>query len=156
MLIIPLVNKKVPSLMNNENNGDHDWITIMTEFVGLRVKMYAVLWEEGRQKVSNVIARSITFNDYMQCLHKEIEMKRQQSRTRSKLHVTYTISETKIALNLYDNKVYCTRFYWYVSWAYYKILLWIHFFFSYLCIFFNETHLYIIRLIYLIWILCII
>ena len=55
---------------------------------------------------SNVVARSITFDDYTQCLHNEIEMTRQQSCIRSKLHKVYTIRETKIALSPYDDKRY--------------------------------------------------
>ncbi|KMQ84862.1 hypothetical protein RF55_16996 [Lasius niger] len=104
---IPLENKKVPGLMKDENNG-----AIMTEFVGLRAKMYA-LRVDGKKDTkkakgvkSNVVARSITFDDYTQCLHNEIEMTRQQSCIRSKLHKVYTIRETKIALSPYDDKRY--------------------------------------------------
>jgi len=102
---IPLV--KVPGLMKDENNG-----AIMTEFVGLRAKMYAlrVDGKKDTKKVkgvkSNVVARTITFDDYTRCLHDEIEMTRKQSCIRSKLHEVYTISESKIALSPYDDKRY--------------------------------------------------
>jgi hypothetical protein len=104
---IPLVNKKVPGLMKDENNG-----AIMTEFVGLRAKMYAlrVDGKKDTKKVkgvkSNVVAKMITFDDYTQCLREEIEMTRQQSCIRSKLHEVYTMIETKIALSPYDDKRY--------------------------------------------------
>src|SRR5215469_14930598 len=102
-----LVNTKVPDLMKDENNG-----AIMTEFVGLRAKMYALRidGQKDTKKVkgikSNVVAKSITFDDYTRCLHDEIEMKRQQSCIRSKLYDVFTISETKIALSPYDDKRY--------------------------------------------------
>ncbi|XP_011685782.1 PREDICTED: fatty acid synthase-like [Wasmannia auropunctata] len=54
---------------------------------------------------SNVVAKMITFDDYMQCLLDETEMTRKQSCIRSKLHEVYTISEKKIALNLKDVKL---------------------------------------------------
>ncbi|KYN11400.1 hypothetical protein ALC57_16451 [Trachymyrmex cornetzi] len=104
---MPLANKKVPGLMKDENNG-----TIMTEFVGLRAKMYA-LRVDGKKDTkkakgvkSNVVARTITFDDYTRCLNEEIEMTRRQSCIRSKLHEVYTISESKIALSPYDDKRY--------------------------------------------------
>ncbi|KYM95694.1 hypothetical protein ALC62_13660 [Cyphomyrmex costatus] len=104
---IPLANKKVPGLMKDENNG-----AIMTEFVGLRAKMYA-LRVQGKKDTkkakgvkSNVVARSITFDDYTKCMNDVIEMTRRQSCIRSKLHEVYTISETKIALSPYDDKRY--------------------------------------------------
>jgi len=55
---------------------------------------------------SNVVAKSISFDDYMRCLFDETEMTRKQSCIRSKLHEVYTISETKIALSPYDDKRY--------------------------------------------------
>jgi len=78
---IPLVNKKVPGLMKDENG------VIMTEF-GLRAKMYA-LRVDGKKDtkkakgIKNVIAEFITFNDYTQCLNDIIEMTRRQSCIRS-------------------------------------------------------------------------
>jgi len=93
--------------MKDENNG-----TIMTEFVGLRTKMYAlcVNGKKNTKKVigvkSNVVARTITFDDYTRCLQHEIEMTRTQSYIRSKLHEVYIISESKIALSPYDDKRY--------------------------------------------------
>ncbi|XP_070169654.1 uncharacterized protein [Polyergus mexicanus] len=104
---IPLENKKVPGLMKDENNG-----AIMTEFVGLRAKMYALRVDNKKdtKKVkgvkSNVVARTITFDDYTRCLRDEIEMTRRQSCIRSKLHKVYTISETKIARSPYNDKRY--------------------------------------------------
>jgi len=102
-----LANKKVPGIMKDENNG-----MIMTEFVGLRAKMYAlrVNGKKDTKKVkgikSNVVAQTITFGDYTRCLFDEIEITRKQSCIRSKLHEVYTVSETKIALSSYDDKRY--------------------------------------------------
>ncbi|XP_025073141.1 uncharacterized protein LOC112552333, partial [Pogonomyrmex barbatus] len=70
-----LVNKKVPGLMKDENNG-----AIMTEFVGLRAKMYAMRVDgkkdtkKAKGVKNNVVARTITFDDYTRCLNEEIEM----------------------------------------------------------------------------------
>ncbi|EFN62744.1 hypothetical protein EAG_06556, partial [Camponotus floridanus] len=87
---IPLVNKKIPGLMDENNDA------IMIEFIRLRAKMYAlrVNGKKDTKKVkgvkSNVVARTITFDDYTRCLNEEIEMTRQQSCIRSKLHQVYT------------------------------------------------------------------
>ncbi|KYN22125.1 hypothetical protein ALC57_05484 [Trachymyrmex cornetzi] len=107
---MPLANKKVPGLMKDENNG-----MIMTEFVELRAKIYAVRVDgkKDTKKVkgvkSNVVARTIIFDDYTRCLNDEIEMTHRQSCIRSKLHEVYTISESKIALSPYDDKRYVAQ-----------------------------------------------
>jgi len=104
---IPLANKKVPGLMKDENNG-----AIMIEFVGLKARVYALRIDSKKnmKKVkcvkSNVVAKSITFDDYTRCLFDEIEMTCKQSCIRSKLHEVYTISETKIVLSPNDDKRY--------------------------------------------------
>ncbi|KYM77010.1 hypothetical protein ALC53_12546, partial [Atta colombica] len=84
---------------------------IMAEFVGLRAKMYAMRVDgkkdtkKAKAIKNNVVARTITFDDYMRCLNEE--MTRRQSCIRSKLHEVYiprAIFESKIALSPYDDK----------------------------------------------------
>jgi len=66
-----LANKKASDLIKDENNG-----AIMTEFVGLEAKMYAlrVDGKKDTKKVkrvkSNIVAPTITFDDYTRCLMK--------------------------------------------------------------------------------------
>jgi len=54
----------------------------MAEFVGLRAKMYAVRVDDkkdikmAKAVKNNVVARTITFDDYMRCLNEEIETTR--------------------------------------------------------------------------------
>ncbi|KYQ60536.1 hypothetical protein ALC60_00404 [Trachymyrmex zeteki] len=104
---IPLANKKVPGLMKDDNNS-----IIMTDFVGLRAKMYALRVQRKKDTKkakgvkSSIVTKSITFEDYTRCLNDAIEMTRKQSCIRSKLHEVYTILETKIALSPHDDKRY--------------------------------------------------
>ncbi|KYN40047.1 hypothetical protein ALC56_05548, partial [Trachymyrmex septentrionalis] len=92
---------------------------------------------------SNVVSRSITFNDYTRCLNNIIEMTRRQSCVRSKLHEVYIISKTKIVLSPYDNKRYIVPDSTDI-WGQYKIFYYnkkIYFlFFLYLCVFFINTN----------------
>jgi len=51
----------------------------MTEFVGFRAKMYAMKMDKKNIKKakdvkSNIIKRTITFDDYVHCLNEKIEM----------------------------------------------------------------------------------
>ncbi|KYN30231.1 hypothetical protein ALC57_00299 [Trachymyrmex cornetzi] len=49
--------------------------------------------KKAKSVKSNVVARTITFDDYTQYLNEEIQMTRRQSCIRSKLHEVYTISK---------------------------------------------------------------
>ncbi|KAK5646714.1 hypothetical protein RI129_005178 [Pyrocoelia pectoralis] len=101
---IPLVNKKVPGLMKDENHGK-----IMLEFVGLRAKMYAysvnpqavVKKSKGSTSAS---VRQITIDDYKRALFDYKIVKRHQRLIRSKKHLVFTIKQNKIVLSPYDDK----------------------------------------------------
>ncbi|XP_057335455.1 uncharacterized protein LOC130674204 [Microplitis mediator] len=70
---IPLLNKKVLGLMKDENNAK-----IMTEFTGLRAKLYAFkIHNEDQVKkrakgVKRPTLRTITFEDFKRCLNDHI------------------------------------------------------------------------------------
>lgn len=121
---IPLKNKKVLGIMKDENNGN-----VMTEFIGLRSKMYAlkVLLSNSErekgvsgEKMENYIAnfdvikkakgitksslKLISFGDYYQSLFNNACIETTQNLIRSEKHEVYTIEQRKVALSPYDDK----------------------------------------------------
>lgn len=104
---VPLANKKIVGLMKDECNGG-----IMTEFVGLRSKMYSVRVNgEDRMKKAkgvntSVVKKTIVFNDYVECLNDSVVKYRNQYSIRSHLHQLQTIKQNKVALSPHDDKRY--------------------------------------------------
>ncbi|XP_011629664.1 uncharacterized protein LOC105422110 [Pogonomyrmex barbatus] len=102
-------NKTVLGLMKDENNG-----AIMTEFIGLRAKMYAlrVLGKSDTKRIKGVkrstVAKTITSKDFALCLNESSQQSRRQACIRLMLHEVYTVSELKLALSPYDDKRYVT------------------------------------------------
>lgn len=118
---ISRLNKKVIGLMKDECNG-----LIMTEFVGLKSKMYSykvdasaiisenedIYSKESKFKivkkakgvVQTVINNTITFEDYIACLNSDLKIVREQCMIRNFNHKLYTIKQKKIALSSFDNK----------------------------------------------------
>jgi len=104
---MPRVNKKVVGLMKDECSGEP-----MTEFVGLRSKMYS-LRVNGEDKLKKckgvkygVVQRTIQFDDYKRCLDENSVESREQRTIVSRAHRAYTIQQCKLALSPFDDKRY--------------------------------------------------
>ena len=100
------VNKKIVGMLKDECGGK-----IMTEFVGLRTKMYAFkVGEEVTKRAKgvkkNVIKNGINFNEYKQCLDTQEEVYKSMNIIRRKLHNIFTEEFNKIALSAKDDKRY--------------------------------------------------
>ncbi|XP_076383902.1 uncharacterized protein LOC143261216 [Megalopta genalis] len=104
---VPIANNKVLGLMKDENGGK-----IMTEFVGLRSKMYAIRVQDKDdvKKIkgikTNVTIKNITFDDYLACLHDHLEKSVCVKLIMSIQHQVYSVSQSKLALSPYDDKRY--------------------------------------------------
>lgn len=107
-------NKKIPGLFKDELNGK-----IITEFVGLRAKCYAVRslddksHNEKMKKAKGVkkcvLQRKIKFDDYINCIENQCEVREKQNTIRSILHKVYSIQTEKIALSPFDDKRYIIK-----------------------------------------------
>uniref|UniRef100_A0ABD2WMC5 DNA-directed DNA polymerase n=1 Tax=Trichogramma kaykai TaxID=54128 RepID=A0ABD2WMC5_9HYME len=103
----PQENSKKLGLMKDESNSK-----IMLRVVGLRSKMYSVEIQHGSsiKKIkgvkSSVVKKTITFDDYVECLRENIIISREQHNIRSRLHVLRSEKERKIALSPHDDKRY--------------------------------------------------
>lgn len=102
---IELKHKKVPGLMKDEVCGK-----CMTEFVGIRSKMYSIRIN-GIDKVKkakgvkkNVINKKIHFLDYYNCMKDHCIITEKQNTILSKLHNVFSIERSKIVLNPFDDK----------------------------------------------------
>jgi len=126
---IPSVNKKIPGVMKDENNG-----AIMTEFVGLRSKMYALKIQgadnekhretkKAKGIKNQVVKCRITFDDYVDCLNNNRIKVVSQNLIQSKKHVVSSINQSKTALSPHDDKRYLiSGEYNTLAWGHYKIM----------------------------------
>lgn len=103
---IPLQNKAVLGLMKDENGGK-----IMSEFVGLRSKMYAnkvegKLTKKAKGIKKYVVKDELSLEDYKNSLFNKELLYRQQNLFRNIKHTIFSVIQNKLALSPYDDKRY--------------------------------------------------
>ncbi|KAL0849054.1 hypothetical protein ABMA28_013417 [Loxostege sticticalis] len=100
---LPLLNKKVPGLFKDEMSGN-----IITEFVGLRSKLYCIKTVDSTIKkakgVKTCVVRNITLSDYKKSLYYGDIVRRTNVLFKSIKHDIYTRSVNKVALSCNDDK----------------------------------------------------
>jgi hypothetical protein len=97
-------NKKVIGLMKDETCGRP-----ITEFVGLRSKMYSIKCCEEELKRAKGISRAVVkkeihHDDYRKTLFNGTLMEHQMTLFRSIRHDIFTVNMNKISLSAYDDK----------------------------------------------------
>ena len=98
-------NKKVIGLMKDELGG-----TIMTELVSLRPKLCSYKKLDGSEDKKCrgikkcVVKKTLTFEDYKNCLFEDFTEYRSQLMFRSIRHEIFTLEVNKVALNKDDDK----------------------------------------------------
>lgn len=103
--MMPRLNNKIPGLMKDECGGK-----CMTEFVGLRSKMYSVRvnHHDAIKKAKGIkkytLDKKICFDDYKRCIEDNCTILRSQNTIRSLNHNVFSVKQTKIALSPFDDK----------------------------------------------------
>ena len=98
-------NKKVIGFMKSETGAE-----IITDFVGLRTKLYAIkMTDGGTEKKAKGVKKSavkscITFEDYVNCVRTLEPKSVTMNVIRSRMHTIHTESVTKVALSGNDDK----------------------------------------------------
>ena len=100
----PLINKKVLGKIKDEYGGE-----LITEFVGLRSKMYGILVNEffhaKAKGVNKSSTKKLRMRDYINCLDDvDLKLYDQMYRFKSIAHVLHTMSINKISLSSKDDK----------------------------------------------------
>src|SRR5271166_7189987 len=100
------VNKKVIGMFKDEACGKQ-----IEEFIGLRAKLYSYKMFEGGEEnkkckgiKKNVVKKTITHDDYKDCLFTKREQYRRMNVFRSYQHDIYTEEVNKVALSADDDK----------------------------------------------------
>jgi len=101
---LPRLNKKVLGMFKDEVGGK-----IISEFVGLRAKLYAYKKELDEEKKCKgvkrgVVKNNISFDDYKNCLFYGKEQRRTMNVIRSRQHEIFTETVNKVALSANDDK----------------------------------------------------
>jgi hypothetical protein len=97
-------NKKVIGMFKDEAGGK-----VISEFVGLRAKLYSYKCEEKEEKRCKgvkkaVVKKDITFEDYKKCLFGGGKVHRKMNVIRSHCHDIYSEEVNKVALSREDDK----------------------------------------------------
>jgi hypothetical protein len=100
------VNKKVIGKMKDEASGK-----LITEFVGLRSKMYCIKVDEEDKKRAKgikrkVVEKTLTIDDYRDALLNQNNIYRTMNIIRSVNHNIFSQEINKLALSSYDDKRY--------------------------------------------------
>ena len=94
-------NKKVIGKFKDETGG-----LPITEWVGLRAKMYSILTEDGKEKKTgkgikkSVLKKEIRHQDFKDCLFQQREYQHSMMNFRSECHQVYTIKQTEVSQSL--------------------------------------------------------
>ena len=100
-------NKKVIGKFKNETSEKQ-----IVEFVGLRPKLYSFKTDDGNEKKTckgvkrNVVKNKITLDDYTTTLYTHKNKEISQNTIRSYSHEIFSITQNKIALSCFDDKIF--------------------------------------------------